>query len=87
MKYQKIVNLLKNTPNQPSKFRTKSWVEVNDKWRGTYNVNSQIKFKTSKLRSSSCDCSNAYILVSETVTIPNTAAAGRAANNRKKYNN
>ena len=30
MKYQKITNLLDNKPNQPSKFRTKNWVEVND---------------------------------------------------------
>ena len=49
MKYQKIINLLDNTPNQPSKFRTKSWVEINDKSPGTYKVNSQIKFKTTML--------------------------------------
>ena len=30
MKYQKIINLLDNTPNQPNKFRTTSWVEIND---------------------------------------------------------
>ena len=31
MKYQKIVNLLDNNfSNQPSKFRTKNWVEIND---------------------------------------------------------
>ena len=30
MKYQKIINLLDNTPNQPSKFRTKNWFEIND---------------------------------------------------------
>ena len=40
MEYQKIMNLLKNTLNQPSKFRTKTWVELNDKSHGTYNVNS-----------------------------------------------
>ena len=44
MEYQKIINLLDNTPSQPSKFRTKSWVKVNDESRGTYNVNTQIKF-------------------------------------------
>ena len=27
--------------------RTKNCIEVNDQSRGTYNVNSQIKFKTS----------------------------------------
>ena len=30
MEYQQITNLLDNTPNQPSKFRTKNWVEIND---------------------------------------------------------
>ena len=75
--------MLENAPNQPSKFRTKNWVEVNDESRGTYNVNSQIKFKTSMLRSSLCGYSDAYILVSATITVPNTAAAGANQNNRK----
>ena len=41
------------------------------------------------LRSSLCDCNDACILVSATITVPNTAAAAAAAhpNNRKKYNN
>ena len=30
MKYQKIINLLDISLNQPFKFRTKNWVEVND---------------------------------------------------------
>ena len=47
MEYQKILNLLHNTPNQPTKLTTKNWVEINDDIRGTYNTNSQIKFKTS----------------------------------------
>ena len=46
MEYQKIANLIDDISNQPSKFRTKNWVEINDEARGTYNVNSQIKFKT-----------------------------------------
>ena len=62
MEYQKIIDLLGNTPNQASKFRTKSWVEVNDESRGTYNVNSQIKIKTSIIRSNLCDYSDAHIL-------------------------
>ena len=32
MKYQKIKNLLENTLNEPSKFRIKNWVEVNETW-------------------------------------------------------
>ena len=44
MEYQKIATLLDDTSNQPSKFKTKNWVEINDESRGTYNVNSQMKF-------------------------------------------
>ena len=41
MKYQKIANLLDDaSSNQPSKFKTKIWVEVYDQSRGTCNVNS-----------------------------------------------
>ena len=65
MKYQKTANLLGNASNQPSKFKTKNWVEVNDESRGTYNVNSQINFKTTMLKSRLCDYSDAYILVKE----------------------
>ena len=86
MEYQKLKNLIENTPNQPTKFRTKNWVEVNDESCGTYNVNSQIKFKMSMLRSSLCDYSDAsiYVIVaSATITVSNTAAAGAAANNKK----
>ena len=46
MKYQRIINLLDDTPNEPSKFRTKRWVEVNYNSRGMYNTDSQIKFET-----------------------------------------
>ena len=44
MEYQKIANLLDNVSNQPSKFRTQNWVEINDESRGTYPVNRQIDF-------------------------------------------
>ena len=62
MEYQKIINFLHNTSNQPSKFRTKNWVEGNDESRWAYNTNSQIKFKNTMLKSSLCNYSDAYIL-------------------------
>ena len=40
MEYQKIINLLDNTSNEPSKFRTRNWAEINDESRGTYTSNS-----------------------------------------------
>ena len=84
MEYQKIANLIDDTSNQSSKFRTKNWVEINDELRGTYSVNSQIKFKTTMLKSSLCDYSDAYILVKGPVSVNNTAAADAAVNNDDK---
>ena len=84
MEYQKIANLIDETPNQPSKFRTRNCVEINDESRGAYNVNSQIKFKNTMLKSSLCDYSDAYIPVKETVSANNTAAAGAAVNNNDR---
>ena len=55
MEYQKIANLLDNASNQPSKFKTKNWIEINHESSRVYNVNSQIKFKTSMLKYSLCD--------------------------------
>ena len=46
MEYQKIANLIDDTSNQPSKFRTKNWG-----WN-----------KITMLKSSLCDYSDAYIL-------------------------
>ena len=84
MEYQKIANLIDDASNQPSKFRTKNWVEINGESGGTYNVNSQIKFKTTMIKSSLCDYSDAYILVKGTITVDNTAAAGADASSTNK---
>ena len=84
MEYQKIANLLDDALNQPLKLRTRNWVDINVESRGTYNVNSQIKFKTAMLKSSLCDYSDAYILVKGTIAVNNTAAADADANNTNK---
>ena len=68
MEYQKIANLLDNTSNQPSKFRTRNWVEINYDSRGTY-TDADIKFKTAMLKSNLCDYADAYIFVKGTITI------------------
>ena len=85
MEYQKIANLLDSASNQPSKFRTKNWVEINDESRGTYTSN-DIKFKTTMLRSNLCDYADAYILVKGTITITGAGddAAARRADERNK---
>ena len=84
MEYQKILNLLNNESNKPSTFRTKNWVEIDDDTRGAYFPNNQIRFKTSMLRSSLCDYSDAYILVKGNISVNNTAAAFADANNTNK---
>ena len=68
MEYQKMANLLDDASNQPSKFRTRNWVKINDESRGTYTSN-DIKFKTTMLRSNLCDYADAYILVNGRITI------------------
>ena len=51
------MNLLDDTMNQPSKFRTRNWVETNDEPKGRYGI-SNIRFKTSLIRSNLCDYSD-----------------------------
>ena len=86
MEYQKIANLLDSASNQPSKFRTKNWVEINNESRRVYTTGSDIKFKTTMLRSSLCDYADAYILVKGTIIITGAgdAAAARQADERHK---
>ena len=81
MEYQKIINLLDNEPNQPSKF---FWVEINDESRGTYNTGAQIKFKTTMLKSILCNCSDAYIPVKGKIEVDDTSADDADANNTNK---
>ena len=52
MEYQKIINLLENAPNQLTKFRTKTWVEMINDSCAWYIAGCQVRFKTSMLRSS-----------------------------------
>ena len=54
---------------------------MNQKWR--YD-SSNIRFKTSLIRSNLRDYSNAYILVKGTITVQNTEAAGAAVNNTNR---
>ena len=82
MGYQKKSNLLDDASNKIS--RTKNWVEINDESKGTYDVGDEIKFKTTMLKSSLCDYSDAYIQARGTITVNNTAAADANANNTNK---
>ena len=74
VEYQKIINLLESTNKQQAKFRTKNWVVVNNESGGTYNLGAEIKFKTTVLRSSLCDYSDAYKLKKGTIAITGAGA-------------
>ena len=86
MEYQKIINLSDNAPNEPSKFRTKNWIEINHQSRGVYNTKSDIRFKTAMLMSSLSDYSDAYIPVKGRITITGAGsdAEARQADERNK---
>ena len=86
MEYQKLAIFLNNTLDEPSKFRTKNWVEINDESKKLYNTGSDIKFKTTLLRSNLCDYADVYILVQGTITITGVGnnADARQADERNK---
>ena len=58
-------------------------VEINDESKGRED-HSNIRFKMSITRSNLCDQSDAYILLKETITLPNMPAAGIAVNNTNR---
>ena len=59
------------------RFVTKKWIEVYDQSGGNYNVNKEIRIKTSMLRSDLCDYSDAYIVVKGTITVTDPDNAKR----------
>ena len=83
MEYQKIANLLENTSDNLSTFRTRNRIEIDDESRGN-QANGDIKFKTAMLRSN--DYADSYILVKGTITIAGAGddAAARQADERDK---
>ena len=82
MEFQKIANFLDATSDDKDLpiFVTKKWIEVYDQSEGNYDVNKEIRIKTSMLRSDLCDFSDAYIVVKGdiTVTNPNNAKRNKA---------
>ena len=85
MEYQQIANLLESTSDNLSKFRTTNWVEINYESRGNY-ANSDIRFKTTMLRSNLCDYADSCILDKGTITITGAGddAAATQADERNK---
>ena len=79
MQFQKLVSLYETTfdDKDSPRFVTKKWIEVYDQSGGNYNVNKEIRIKTSMLRSDLCDFSDAYIVVKGVISITNPDAAKR----------
>ena len=71
MEFQKITNFLNiNSDNKDlPKFVTKNWIEVYNQSQGNYNVNKEIRIKTSMFRSNLCNFSDAYIVVKGDITV------------------
>ena len=67
--------MVERTSDNLSKFRTRNWVEINNESRENY-ANSDIRFKTTMLRSNQCDYADSYILVKGALAI--TGAGGNA---------
>ena len=79
MEFQKIVNLFDTTSDDKylPRFFTKKWIEVYDQSGENYNVNEEIRTKTSMLRLDLCDFNDSYIVVKGTITVTNPDNAKR----------
>ena len=82
METQKIVTLLHDSSNYPSKFATKKWYIINSESNGNYAKENLIKFITNSIESSLCDYSDAFIFVTGDIT-----AKGGNANTKVAFKN
>ena len=86
METQKIANSLDDADNETSKFATGKWYVINDQNSKDYGEGKEdsttVKFETKVIKSSLCDYSDAYILVTGNIT-----ATGGDANTRVAFKN
>ena len=65
-----FINLLNDSSNEESKFATKKWYFIDSQaTKGKYKQSDAIKFKTETIKSSLCDYSDAFILVTGNITV------------------
>ena len=70
METQKIINLLNDSSNEDSKFSTKKQYVIDSQTtKGKYKQGDTIKFETETIKSSLCDYSDAFILVTGNITV------------------
>ena len=84
--FQEIVNFLDTTSDDKDLTRsvTEKWIQVYNQSEGHYNVNKEIRIKTSLLRSDLCNFNDVYIVVKGTITVsrPNSAKQKKALASR-----
>ena len=80
---QKIVNLLSDADNESSKFATRKWYFINDQNNTDYGEGKEsrtiAKFETKVIKSNLCDYSDAYVLVTGSITATDGNANTRVA--------
>ena len=70
METQKVINLLNDSSNEESKFATKKWYVIDSQTtKGKYKQGDVIKFETETIKSSLCDYSDAFFLVTKNITV------------------
>ena len=70
METQKIIYLLNDLSNEESKFATKKWYVIDiQTTKGKYKQGDTIKFETETIKSSLCDYSGAFILVTGNIPV------------------
>ena len=78
METLKIVNLLNDSDNESSKFAIRKWYIMNDQNNGQHGRGNEnnltVKFEAKVCKSNLCDYSDAYILVTRDINVPDVAA-------------
>ena len=70
MEAQKIINLLNDSSNEESKFASKKWYVIDSQTtKGKHKQGDVIKFETETIKSSLCDYSDTFILVTGYITV------------------
>ena len=70
METQKNITLVNDSSNGESKCATKNWYVIDSQTtKGKYKQGNTIKFETETIKSSLCDYSDAFILVTGNITV------------------
>ena len=70
METQKIINLLNDSSNEEPKFATKKWYAIDSQTaKDKCNQTNSIKFETESTKSSLCDYSDTFILVTGDIAV------------------